>query len=116
VFVGLCRLVLRASHCHSLKEKRTIIRTVKDRVKSRYDIKLSEIASQDSWQRIELGFAVVTAEAGKAEEAVAAVVTFVDDLGLAQLIGQRRELVGLDEPAARPPDLDGWVPPEWEVE
>ena len=115
MFVGVCRLVLLAPHCHSLKEKRKVIRTVKDRVKSRFDVKLSEVAGQDTWQRIELGFAVVSGEAGKAEEALSAVVTFVDELGLARLVGQRRELIGVDEPDAGPPDLGDWVPPEWEV-
>lgn len=105
-------MALLATHCHSLKEKRQVARTLKDKVRARFDINLREVGGQDTWQRLELGFAVVAADQRHVTDTVARVVSYIDGAGLARLVGDRREVVAVaapDEAAA----TDDWIPDEW---
>lgn len=51
------RLVLRGAH--SLKDKRRVIKGLKDRLKNKFNVSVSEVDHQDEWQRAELGVAMV---------------------------------------------------------
>ena len=48
--IGVLTLDLRLEHCHSLKEKRHWVRGVKDRLRSAYNLAVSEVADQELWQ------------------------------------------------------------------
>jgi uncharacterized protein YlxP (DUF503 family) len=56
------RMRLRSSH--SLKEKRRVVRSIKDRVRARFNVSVSEVDDQDLWQSIVLGFAAVGPDHG----------------------------------------------------
>lgn len=49
------RMRLRSSH--SLKDKRRVTRSIKERVKARWNVSVAEVDDQDLWQSIVLGFA-----------------------------------------------------------
>ena len=51
------RLVIREAH--SLKQKRSVLKRVKDRLRNRFNISVSEVAAQDVWQSATLGVAMV---------------------------------------------------------
>lgn len=59
MIVGICKVDLALHEGHSLKEKRRIVRKIKDSVLGRFKIPVSEVGFHDLWQRAELGFAVV---------------------------------------------------------
>lgn len=51
------RMRLRSSH--SLKDKRKVTRSIKDRIRARFNVSVAEVDDQDLWQSIVLGFAAV---------------------------------------------------------
>jgi uncharacterized protein YlxP (DUF503 family) len=53
--------------CHSLKEKRRVVRSLKDRLASRYKVSAAEVDHQDSWQRAALAVSLVTTDRQHAE-------------------------------------------------
>lgn len=55
------QLRLRASHC--LKDKRRVLRSLKDRLRSRYNVSVAEVDDQDLWQSLCLGFAMAGSDA-----------------------------------------------------
>lgn len=57
--VGVIRVYFRISTAASLKEKRMVIRSIKDRLFSRFNVSVAEIGSNDQWQLGELGIATV---------------------------------------------------------
>ena len=59
MFVGSIEVDLHLPHCHSLKEKRAVIRPIVDGARNRFQVAAAEVAFQDKWQRAELGFAAV---------------------------------------------------------
>ncbi len=53
--IVFCSIELYLPHCHSLKEKRNVIRKASERVRSRLSFSIAEIGHQDLWQRARLG-------------------------------------------------------------
>jgi len=93
LFVGVCRLTLLAPQCHSLKEKRSVIRKVKDRTRARFHLSLSEVGAQNTWQRVVLGFALVGSERSVVENGLGDVVSFIEAMGLASMAEVEREIL-----------------------
>lgn len=50
-----CSLEIYLPYCHSLKEKRKVLRRTADRLRSRFNFSIAEIDHQDLWQRGRLG-------------------------------------------------------------
>ena len=53
--IGLLQLDLHVPYAHSLKDKRMAIRKVKDRLRRKFNVAISELHHQESWQRAEVG-------------------------------------------------------------
>lgn len=49
--IAVLTLELHIEHSHSLKEKRHVVKGLKDRLRQRFNVAVAEIESQDSWQR-----------------------------------------------------------------
>jgi uncharacterized protein YlxP (DUF503 family) len=53
--IGFLSLEIYLPYSHSLKEKRKIIVSLKDRVKKKYNVAFAELDYQDKWQRSKIG-------------------------------------------------------------
>ena len=51
----------------SLKDKRRILKSLKDRIRNRHNVSVAETAHQDLWQRAEIAVAVVSGDRAHAE-------------------------------------------------
>jgi uncharacterized protein len=67
VVVGLMTWELHLAACQSLKDKRQILKSLKDRLHQRFNLSAAETDHQDLWQRAELTVAVVSADRRHAE-------------------------------------------------
>ena len=65
--IALTTWELHLDACHSLKDKRQVLESLKDRLHRRYNISVAETAHQDLWQRAELSACVVTTDRVHAE-------------------------------------------------
>jgi uncharacterized protein YlxP (DUF503 family) len=88
--VGIARLTLFIPDSHSLKEKRMVVRRVKDRVRAKFNAAIAEVEDNDVWQRAVLGMAVVGNERRFVESALDEVVRFVR--AQAEVTNAEREL------------------------
>src|SRR5678816_3994613 len=68
MYVGIIRITVVIDQSHSLKDKRMVIRRIKDRVRERVGVAVSEVGEHERWQRAELGCAVTSGERAKALE------------------------------------------------
>lgn len=85
MFVGICSLDLLMAENHSLKGKRQVLRRVKDRVQNTFNVSIAEVGSLDAWQRSTLGISCVSADRPQVERQLSKVVSFIDDLHLAEV-------------------------------
>jgi uncharacterized protein YlxP (DUF503 family) len=53
--VGLLRLEIHMPEAHSLKDKRQVLRSLKDRLRGRFNVAVAELEHQDLWQRATIG-------------------------------------------------------------
>ena len=60
MIVGVLKLRLFARGVHSLKEKRRIVLSMKEKLKNRFNISIIESDFQDMWQKIEISIAMVS--------------------------------------------------------
>ena len=75
--VGIARLTLFLPEVHSLKEKRMVLRRVKDRAQQKFNLAIAEVGENDLWQRAVLGMAVVGNGRRFVESALDEVIRFV---------------------------------------
>jgi hypothetical protein len=62
MIVGLLTLDLHIPSANSLKEKRLIIKSITDRIKSKFNVSVAEVDANNLWQRSVIGIAVVSNE------------------------------------------------------
>jgi uncharacterized protein len=75
--VGVARLTLFLPEAHSLKEKRMVLRRVKDRAQQKFNLAIAEVGENDLWQRALLGIAVLGNGRRFVESALDEVIRFV---------------------------------------
>lgn len=63
--------------CRSLKEKRSALRPILERLQRRFGVSVAEVDHQNLWQRAGLGVAVVSGSAGVLTELLDDVERFV---------------------------------------
>jgi len=73
VYVGVLRLTFHVPHARSLKEKRSVVRRFRDRVRSRFDVSIAEVGAQDLLQRAVFGVSVVSGDAKVCDSVLAQV-------------------------------------------
>ena len=83
--VGIVRIELHLPASRSLKDKRQVVRSLKDRIRERVRAAVSEVDHQDLWQRAALGVAVVAPDGGQVREQLQSVRTLVEQTWAAQL-------------------------------
>jgi uncharacterized protein YlxP (DUF503 family) len=71
--IGVLTLELRIEHAHSLKEKRHVVRSLKDRLRNRHNVAIAEIDYQDLWQSALLAAVTVSSSRMRAEQVLGAV-------------------------------------------
>jgi uncharacterized protein len=67
MIVGLIVWELHLASCQSLKDKRSVVKSLKDRLHQRFNVSVAETAHQELWQRAELTASVVSTDRRHAE-------------------------------------------------
>ncbi len=76
---------LHIPHARSLKEKRMVIRSLKERMRHKFNISVAETGQQDKWQVATLGIAMVGNDNRRIHAALQNVITFMERFGLCEI-------------------------------
>jgi uncharacterized protein len=68
MIVGVAGWELEIIGARSLKDKRSVVRSLKDRLRARFNVSVAETAYQDVWQRAEITVSTVAADQRRVEE------------------------------------------------
>ena len=77
--------------CASLKEKRSIVRSLRDRLRAKFNVSVAETGAQDAHARAELSIALVASDGRLAESMLEKIDRFVEMYGGAVIAGVHRE-------------------------
>jgi len=91
MFVGIVRIELHIPGATSLKEKRSVIQSLKERIRHRVRASVAEVDHQDLWQRAALGVAVISGESRQVDELLQTVRNLVDGTHGAELLDWQEE-------------------------
>ncbi len=78
MIIGFVRVELLIYNVQSLKEKRSIIKSVRIKLSQRYNLAVSETGFNDSWQRSELSLVTVSNEQVICERELNRALAFID--------------------------------------
>jgi hypothetical protein len=92
MFVGVVRIELHLPASTSLKDKRAVVRGLKERIRQRVRAAVAEVDHQDLWQRAALGVAVVSGESRQIGELLQSVRNLVDATHGAELIDWQEQV------------------------
>jgi uncharacterized protein YlxP (DUF503 family) len=103
MIVGACVVELHIHDCQSLKAKRGVVRSIAQRVRNRFNLSVSEVGGQDTWQRCVLGLCAAGSDATTVRRSLERAGDFIEGLHLAEVCAVDIEIVHL-------PHEEGWDP------
>jgi len=78
--VGLLTLELHLPDAQSLKDKRQILRSLKDRLRAHFNVAVAELDFEDTWQRSVVGVVTLSNEEQHVEQALQKVLAEADNI------------------------------------
>lgn len=76
--IGLLNIDILIPEAHSLKDKRRVLKSVKDQVRARFNCAVAETDHQDLWRRARLSIVVVSGESQHANTQLNEIFRFVE--------------------------------------
>ena len=84
--IGVRSWELHIPGAQSLKEKRSVVKSLKDRLHNEFNVSVAETAHQEVWQRAELTACVVSGDRRHAESVLAAADRLVEGNPLCRIV------------------------------
>lgn len=93
MIVGVCKFEIFMPFSHSLKEKRQVLRKLKEKVFAKFKVIVAEVDFLDKWQRASMGFAVVSNETKYIESSITKIQNFIISLGLGEVCNESQDIL-----------------------
>jgi uncharacterized protein YlxP (DUF503 family) len=77
--VALGLVELHLPDVGSLKDKRHVLKGLKEKVRARFEVSVAEVDHQDIWQRATLALAYVSADARHANTVISKAMDYIED-------------------------------------
>lgn len=87
MIIGVVTLDFHLPMCHSLKSKRFVVKSLKDRLANKFNVAVAEVDYEDMWQRVRLAVVTVSGERRRVDEILSKVVSLAARESEAILIG-----------------------------
>ncbi len=80
--VGTAKVVLRLAENESLKGKRQVVKSLLARLRQTFSVSAAEVGTLDDWHMATLGIAMVSNDAGHADEVLSKVLHYIEETRL----------------------------------
>ena len=91
--VGLLTLELHIADAQSLKDKRQVLRSLKDKLRREFNVAVAELEHHDAWQRSVVGIVTLSNEEKQVKEMLHRVLDAADRMLGSTLINQNVEII-----------------------
>jgi uncharacterized protein YlxP (DUF503 family) len=91
--IGILEIILYLPESHSLKDKRQVVKSLKDKVHHRFNVSIAEVNDLDLWQKARLGVCSLGNDRRQVNGRLDQVVNFIERLQLAVDIDTHIELL-----------------------
>ena len=79
-------IALRIPGASSLKDRRSVVSSIKQRIRSRFNISVIDCSEDGKWQMARLGFAAAVLSESAAQQIRQNVITFIERDGRADIV------------------------------
>ncbi len=93
MFVGVLEIDLLLRGNTSLKGKRKVLSSIKDRTRRKFNVSIAEVDNNNLWQRATLGVCCVSNDRTHASRILAEVVRFVEESFEAEILDYSIEII-----------------------
>jgi len=100
MIVSVALLEIFIPHAQSLKDKRTVVRSLREKLRHRFEISAGEVGLNDLHQRARMAVSFVSIDDPSADAMLERVLTFVETNSDATLTGWTTEKLDFDETVA----------------
>ncbi|HMC23581.1 MAG TPA: DUF503 domain-containing protein [Thermoanaerobaculia bacterium] len=100
MIVAVALFELHIPYAQSLKDKRTVVRSVRDKIRHHFDVSAKEVALQDLHQRARFAVSFVALDNSAADAVLEKIQSLILSNGDATLTGWTTEKLDFDENAA----------------
>lgn len=91
--VGVCTVELWIPESQSLKDKRQILHSLKDRLRGKFNLSVAEVDGQDLWQKAVLGMACVANDGSHVEQVLEQALNVMKSMPTVEVVRVHRELL-----------------------
>ncbi|MDO9118715.1 MAG: DUF503 domain-containing protein [Nitrospira sp.] len=91
--VGVCTVELWIPESQSLKDKRQVLHSVKDRLRGKFNLSVAEVDGQDLWQKAVLGMACVANDGSHVEQVLEQALNVIKSMPTIEVVRVHRELL-----------------------
>lgn len=91
--IGLLRVEIHYPESGSLKSKRSILKSLTDRLRKRFNVSVAEVEYQDLWQRSVLAVVTVNTDRRHADAALSKILELMEGEGELQVAGVQTEFL-----------------------
>ena len=93
MYVGIMQVELKLHGPTNLKEKRRIVKSLKDRVRHRFEVAVAEVGPLEAYTESVLGIAVVSNDGRHARQRCQAVLEFLENARDAEVVDHQVEVL-----------------------
>jgi len=91
--VGVCKLKIHIPGSQSLKDKRSIVKSLTSRLQKQFNISISEVDDHDLWQIATIGIACVSNHNYRVDEVINSVISTIEhDYPTIEIIEKETEI------------------------
>jgi uncharacterized protein YlxP (DUF503 family) len=93
MIVGVCTVELFIPEGHSLKGKRQVLQSLKNRLREKFNLSVAEVGEQDLWQKSILGLACVANESTHVNQVLDQALNLIRGVPTIELVRSKIELL-----------------------
>ena len=91
--IGVVKARISIPESQSLKDKRSVIKSLKDRALNKMNVSVAEVGEQDEWRFSELAFVTVAAESSVVQSRISEISSFLRSNPRYVLLGIETEML-----------------------
>ena len=91
MIVGLLQLEVHLPAAQSLKDKRSVVKSLKDQLRGHFNVSVAELEPNEKWQRATVGISTLGEDRAYVEGLLRQVTEWVRKTGLVELIRVEQE-------------------------
>ena len=93
MIVCSCEIEILIYDSNSLKEKRQVVKSIIERIKSKFNASVAEVGYNELWNRSLLGLAVVSNNKRLCDASISKIITFIDNDERVEILNCHKEII-----------------------